>query len=199
MTFAAAQEECGRVGIGRICTLPEIRARFARGQYPTLEGNDGAWTTVWMAEDCAGCHLEDPGKCPLGGDSPDGWGEDHKMIAVFNPKQGMQVQCVPQEAEVDTMSMCCGLGGPAVLNPQTASAGSSEAAAAAAAQQKKAGAISAGVIVPMLLLAVAAYGLYMRKRAKPAWWPKFLRNDRREEETGHAPHREVDLRGRDYI
>jgi len=25
-----------------------------------------------------------------------------------------------------------------------------------------------------------------------------LRNDQREE-TGHAPHREVDLRGRDYI
>ena len=50
----------------------------------------------------------------------------------------------------------------------------------------------------MLLIAIAAYGVYMRKKAKPAWWPKFLRRDMKEE-TEHAPHREVDLRGRDYI
>merc|ERR1712127_572853 len=50
MKFDAAQDECGRVGIGRICTLPEIRARFARGQYPTIDGDDRSWTTVWTAE-----------------------------------------------------------------------------------------------------------------------------------------------------
>jgi hypothetical protein len=82
--------------------------------------------------------------------------------------------------------MCCGLGGPAVLNPQTKSLD---------VAQK--GGISAGVIIPIVILAVAL-GLYMRRRPKPIWWPKMLRSDRREE-TGHAPHREVDLRGRDYI
>jgi hypothetical protein len=61
----------------------------------------------------------------------------------------------------------------------------------------KAGGISAGILIPIMCLAIA-YGLYMRRRPKPKWWPKVLRNDMREE-TGHAPHREVDLRGRDYI
>ena len=189
MNFNSAQDECGRVGIGRICTLPEIRARFARGQYPTVSGDDKDWTTVWTNEQCSGCHLQDPGKCPLGEDSDSSWGSEFKMIAVFNPQKGLQTQCVHNERPVDTFSMCCGLGGPAVLNPQSST--SSE-------QAKKHAAISMGVIFPMLLLAVAGYGLYMRKKAKPAWWPKFLRNDQREE-TGHAPHREVDLRGRDYI
>ncbi|KAL7534834.1 hypothetical protein ACHAXR_006110 [Thalassiosira sp. AJA248-18] len=192
MNFEAAQDECGRVGIGRICTLPEIRARFARGQYPTTDGNDSTWTTVWTAESCSSCHLEDPGRCPLGGDSESSWGSNFQMIANFNPRLGLQTQCIHMDRPVDAMSMCCGLGGPAVLNASKSS--SSENADAS----KKAGAISAGVIIPLLLMAVAAYGLYMRKKSKPSWWPKFLRNDRREE-TGHAPHREVDMRGRDYI
>ena len=114
------------------------------------------------------------------------------MIAIFNPRKGLQNQCVHMDMPVDTMSMCCGLGGPAVLNPK------SESNEMAAVQAKKAGAISAGVVIPLLFLAAAMYGLYMRKKSKPNWWPKFLRNDNREE-TGHAPHREVDLRGRDYI
>jgi hypothetical protein len=66
-------------------------------------------------------------------------------------------------------------------------------------EQKKQTGISFGIIIPMLLIAIAAYGVYMRKKAKPTWWPKFLRRDMREDTTGHAPHREVDLRGRDYI
>ena len=84
------------------------------------------------------------------------------------------------------MSMCCGLGGPGA----TASSTTTMSAA-------KAGGISAAVLVPIICIAVM-FGLYMRKKAKPAWWPKFLRRDMREE-TGHAPHREVDFRGRDYI
>lgn len=189
MNFGSAQDECGRVGLGRICTLPEIRARFARGQYPTVSGDDTDWTTVWTAQQCAGCHLEDPGKCPLE-DSSTSWGSNFKMIAVFNPSKGLQTQCVHIDRPVDTFSMCCGVGGPAVLD--------AAASSAQAEQAKKAAGISFGVIIPLLVLAVAGYAAYMRKKAKPAWWPKFLRNDQREE-TGHAPHREVDLRGRDYI
>ena len=188
MNFDTAQDECTRVGIGRVCTLPEIRARFARGQYPTRTGDDSAWTTVWTAEACASCHLEEPGTCPLGvGDSNSSWGSNMKMIAVFNAKSGLQTQCIDVNREVNTFSMCCGEGGPAVLSPQKSSA-----------EKAKQAGISMGVILPLMILAVAAYGLYMRKKAKPVWWPKFLRKDRREE-TGHAPHREVDLRGRDYI
>mmetsp|Transcript_57659 Transcript_57659/g.122331 ORF Transcript_57659/g.122331 Transcript_57659/m.122331 type:complete len:607 (+) Transcript_57659:238-2058(+) len=194
MNFAAAQDECGRVGIGRVCTLPEIRARFARGQYPTIDGDDRTWTTVWTAEPCVSCHLEDPGRCAMDGDSDDSWGENFKMIAIFNPQRGLQNQCVHVDRPVDTMSMCCGLGGPAVLSPKAASASEEDGST----DSKKAGVISAGVIVPLFLIAAAAYGLYMRKKSKPGWWPKFLRNDQREE-TGHAPHREVDMRGRDYI
>ena len=193
MTLGDAQDECSRVGLGRVCTLPELRARFARGQYPTIDGNDGAWTTVWTAEGCSSCHLAKPGRCPLTGgeDTEDSWGSDVKMIANFSPRMGFQTQCVHADDMVNTFSMCCGVGGPAVLNPTAATA------QAEAAQKKKAG-ISFGVVIPMLLVAAAAYGVYMRKKAKPGWWPKFLRNDQREE-TGHAPHREVDLRGRDYI
>jgi hypothetical protein len=189
MTLVDAQDECSRVGLGRVCTLPEIRARFGRGQYPVIDPSDGEWTAVWTAEGCSSCHLESPGRCPLTGEGEDdenSWGSNLKMIANFSPRMGLQTQCVPMDAPVNTFSMCCGIGGPAVLNAQ-----------AATEAQKKAG-ISFGVIIPMLLIAVAAYGVYMRKRAKPAWWPKFLRKDSREE-TGHTPHREVDLRGRDYI
>jgi hypothetical protein len=187
MNYDSAQDECSRVGIGRVCTLPEIRARFFRGQYPTKTGDDSAWTTVWTAEGCAACHLEEPGTCPLGvGDSDSSWGEDFKMIAIFNARYGLQTQCVDINREVNTFSMCCGVGGPAILSSKA----SGETA-------KKVG-ISMGVIVPLMILAAAAFGIYMRKKAKPVWWPKFLRKDRREE-TGHAPHREVDLRGRDYI
>ena len=185
MNFNAAQDECSRVGIGRVCTLPEIRARFARGQYPTPDGNDESWTTVWTAEDCSSCHLGDPGAC----ESSD-WGEDYKMIAVFRPTTGLEAQCVHNQRPVDTYSMCCGVGGPAVLDGTYNATPQQKAA--------KAAGISFGVFIPFLLIGVAIYGLYMRKRAKPAWWPKMLRKDRREE-TGHAPHREVDLRGRDYI
>jgi len=196
MNFVSAQDECGRVGIGRICTLPEIRARFARGQYPSIDENESTWTTVWTAETCSSCHLESPGRCPLGDDSSASWGQNFRMIANFNPKLGLQTQCVHMDRDTKSMSMCCGLGGPAVLNPSTANAASDGSGADNGSA--KAGAISAGVILPLLLMAVAAYGLYMRKKTKPGWWPKFLRNDSREE-TGHAPHREVDLRGRDYI
>jgi len=196
MDFATAQDECGRVGIGRVCTLPEIRARFARGQYPTADGDDRSWTTVWTAQSCASCHLPAPGRCPLGGDSDDAWGHEFKMIANFSPQRGLQNQCVHADTMVDAMSMCCGLGGPAVLNNVSESEAN---AAARSVDVKKASAISAGVVVPLLMIvAVAGYGIHMRKQPKPSWWPKFLRNDNREE-TGHAPHREVDLRGRDYI
>ncbi|KAL3808842.1 hypothetical protein ACHAXA_003893 [Cyclostephanos tholiformis] len=188
MTLVDAQDECSRVGLGRVCTLPEIRARFSRGQYPTIKPSDGEWTTVWTAEGCSSCHLESPGRCPLTGgeDDENDWGSNVKMIATFSPRMGLQTQCVPIDVPVDTFSMCCGIGGPAVLSSQ-----------AAKEAQKKAG-ISFGVIIPLLFIAAAAYGVYIRKRAKPSWWPKFLRRDSREE-TGHAPHREVDLRGRDYI
>lgn len=196
MDFATAQDECGRVGIGRVCTLPEIRARFARGQYPTVDGDDRAWTTVWTAQSCASCHLPGPGRCPLGEDSADAWGHEFKMIAVFNPRKGLQNQCVHTDTMVDSMSMCCGLGGPAVLNPLGASESNADRGSVDA---KKAGAISGAVVVPLLLIAaVVGYGVHMRKKSKPSWWPKFLRDDSREA-TGHAPHREVDLRGRDYI
>ena len=184
MNFNAAQDECARVGIGRVCTLPEIRARFARGQYPTPDGDDESWTTVWMNEDCASCHLGDPGSC----ESSD-WGEDYKMIAIFRPTTGLEAQCVHNERPVDTYSMCCGVGGPAVLDGTFNSTAQERA--------KKAG-ISFGVLIPFMLIGVAVYGVYIRKKAKPAWWPKMLRRNRKEE-TGHAPHREVDLRGRDYI
>lgn len=106
----------------------------------------------------------------------------------FLPLAALFRQCTKAVNVVPTMSMCCGLGGPAVLNPQPTTK-SLDAA------QK--GGISAGVIIPIVILAVAL-GLFMRRRAKPIWWPKMFRSDRREE-TGHAPHREVDLRGRDYI
>jgi len=200
MNFEDAQDECGRVGVGRICTLPEIRARFSRGQYPSIDEDDKSWTTVWTDEGCTSCHLEDPGKCPLGeGDTDSSWGTNFKMIAVFNPRRGLQTQCIHADRPVDTFSMCCGIGGPAVLNPKLASAAKNGSEAQEdAASQKKAGAISAGVLLPLMLLAAVGYGLYMRKKTKPKWWPKFLRNNQREE-TGHAPHREVDLRGRDYI
>lgn len=194
MNFDTAQDECSRVGIGRVCTLPEIRVRFARGQYPTLDGDDRSWTTVWTAEPCTSCHLEDPGRCPIQEDGDSSWGENFKMIAVFNPREGLQNQCVHADRPVDTMSMCCGLGGPAVLNPE----GASKAVEGEGINSQQAGIISSGVIAPLFLIAAVAYGLYMRKRTKPSWWPKFLRNDQREK-TGHAPHREVDLRGRDYI
>ena len=92
-------------------------------------------------------------------------------------------QCTKANNVVPSMSMCCGLGGP----------GSSNAKMSAA----KAGGISAAVLIPFFAMAVV-FGLHMRRKAKPAWWPKFLRRDMRED-TGHAPHREVDLRGRDYI
>ncbi len=185
MNFNAAQDECARVGIGRVCTLPEIRARFARGQYPTPDGDDESWTTVWMNENCSSCHLGDPGAC----DSSD-WGEDYKMIAIFRPTTGLEAQCVHNERPVDTYSMCCGVGGPAVLDGTYLKSSAQEKA-------KKAG-ISFGAIFAFMIVGVAVYGVYMRKRAKPAWWPKILRKDMKEE-TGHAPHREVDLRGRDYI
>ncbi|KAL3785185.1 hypothetical protein ACHAW5_011210 [Stephanodiscus triporus] len=190
MNLAEAQDECSRVGLGRVCTLPELRARFARGQYPTIDGDDSAWTTVWTAEGCSSCHLQSPGRCPLtgGDDGESSWGSNVKMIANFNTRMGLQTQCVDSDVGVNTFSMCCGIGGPAVLSSKSAKA--EEA-------QKKAG-ISFGVIIPLLAIAAAAYGIYMRKKAKPGWWPKFLRRDQREE-TGHAPHREVDLRGRDYI
>lgn len=185
MNFNAAQDECSRVGIGRVCTLPEIRARFARGQYPAPSSNDEDWTTVWTNEDCSSCHLAEPGAC-----ESSEWGDEYKMIAIFRPTTGLEAQCVHNERPVDTYSMCCGVGGPAVLDGSYL--------ASPQAQAKKAAGISFGVLIPFMLIGVAMYGLYMRKRAKPAWWPKFLRKDRREE-TGHAPHREVDLRGRDYI
>jgi hypothetical protein len=111
------------------------------------------------------------------------------MIAIFRPQDGLETQCVQVDRPIDTYSMCCGLGGPAVLDGSYLSP---------QAQAKKAAGISFGVLIPLMLIGIAMYGLYMRKRAKPAWWPKFMRMDRREE-TGHAPHREVDLRGRDYI
>lgn len=185
MNYNAAQDECTRVGIGRICTLPEIRARFARGQYPTPDGDDTSWTTVWMNEDCGSCHLSKPGTC-----EENEWGEDYKMVAIFRPMTGLETQCVHNERPVDTYSMCCGVGGPAVLDGSYLNTPQ--------AQAKKATKISFAVLIPLMLIGVAMYGLYMRKRAKPAWWPKMLRKDQREE-TGHAPHREVDMRGRDYI
>ncbi|EED95007.1 predicted protein [Thalassiosira pseudonana CCMP1335] len=184
MTYGDASDECSRVGIGRICTLPEIRARFERGQYPTLDGDDNTWTTVWTNEMCSSCHLQGPGACSVDGKGT--WGTDYKMIANFSPRRGMQMQCTKASTKVDSMSMCCGMGGPGVMNAQ----GSTMSAAAK-------GGISAAVILPILLIALA-FGLYMRRRAKPVWWPKIFRKDRRED-TGHAPHREVDLRGRDYI
>ena len=184
MDYQAAQDECTRVGIGRVCTLPEIRARFSRGQYPSPDGNDESWTTVWMNEKCSSCHLSKPGSC-----QSSEWGDDYTMIAIFRPQDGLETQCVQVDRPIDTYSMCCGLGGPAVLDGSYLSP---------QAQAKKAAGISFGVLIPLMLIGIAMYGLYMRKRAKPAWWPKFLRKDRREE-TGHAPHREVDLRGRDYI
>ncbi|KAL7478934.1 hypothetical protein ACHAW6_004688 [Cyclotella cf. meneghiniana] len=187
MNYEEASAECTRVGVGRVCSLPEIRARFARGQYPTRDESDSSWTTVWTNEVCASCHLNGPGACSLDGGA-DSWGQDYKMVANFNAKRGLVVQCTKAVNVVPTMSMCCGLGGPAVLNPQPTTK-SLDAA------QK--GRISAGVIIPIVILAVAL-GLFMRRRAKPIWWPKMFRSDRREE-TGHAPHREVDLRGRDYI
>lgn len=188
MNFDEAQDECGRIGVGRVCTLPELRARFARGQYPSIDGDDESWTTVWTAQKCEGCHLQGPGKCDVG--SSDNWGQEYKMIANFSPAEGMQTQCVHTDTAWEAMSMCCGLGGPAVLG--------AKATTSASEQAKKNASISAGVIVPVLIIAMVAYALYMRKRQKPAWWPSFLRSDRRED-TGHAPHREVDLRGRDYI
>ena len=142
---------------------------------------------MWTAQICEGCHLQGPGKCDAG--AFDNWGKDYKMIANFSPAEGMQTQCVHSDTAWEAMSMCCGVGGPAVLGAKTT---------AASDQAKKNATISAGVIVPVLVIAMVAYGLYMRKRQKPTWWPSFLRNDRRED-TGHAPHREVDLRGRDYI
>ena len=192
MTEQDAQDECSRVGLGRVCTLPEIRARFTRGQYPTTDGDDTQWTTVWTNEGCESCHLQEPGSCPVG--SPDDeshWGSTVRMIANFSPRMGLQTQCIESTEVVNTFSMCCGIGGPGVTNANKNSIMSEE--------QKKQTGISFGIIIPMLLIAIAAYGVYMRKKAKPTWWPKFLRRDMKEDTTGHAPHREVDLRGRDYI
>jgi len=199
MSYDQAQDECSRIGVGRVCTLPELRSRFARGQYPSLNGSDDSWTTVWTAQGCSSCHLQEPGSCPIGG--TDGWGEEYKMIANFSPADGMQTMCVHQEKEWNAMSMCCGVGGPAVLASVSGSDGDDAPIVSSKSEQvKKAGTISAAVVVPLVaVLAAAGYAMYMRKRTKPAWWPEFMRNDSREKETGHAPHREVDLRGRDYI
>ncbi|KAL7548292.1 hypothetical protein ACHAWF_011590 [Thalassiosira exigua] len=200
MTFAAAQEECGRVGIGRICTLPEIRARFARGQYPALEGNDGAWTTVWMAEDCAGCHLEDPGKCPLGGDSPDRWGGGSQDDRRVQPQAGTAGPVRPPggRGRHHVHVLRAGRAGGAeppdgerrILRGRRRGGGAAEEGRGHQRRRHRPHAPPRrGRLRPV-----------MRKRAKSAWRPKFLTNDRREvEETGHSPHREVDLRGRDYI
>mmetsp|Transcript_31115 Transcript_31115/g.65073 ORF Transcript_31115/g.65073 Transcript_31115/m.65073 type:complete len:630 (+) Transcript_31115:92-1981(+) len=202
LNYEDAQEECSRVGIGRICTLPEIRARFARGQYPTVSGDDNSWSTVWTNEQCSSCHLEQPGSCAV--DGPDSWGQGYKMVANFSPKHGLRMQCSDASVQKKAMSMCCGLGGPAVMNAESSSPAKTAPAPAPApspatqsAEAAKTAGISLGVLLPVVLMAVA-FGLFMRKRAKPAWWPKMFRKDMREE-TGHAPHREVDLRGRDYI
>jgi hypothetical protein len=88
MNFEEATNECSRVGIGRICSLPEIRARFARGQYPTRDGDDSSWTTVWTNEICSSCHLNGPGACAADG-GKDSWGQDYKMIANFSAKRGL--------------------------------------------------------------------------------------------------------------
>ena len=88
MNFEEATDECSRVGVGRVCSLPEIRARFARGQYPTREGNDNSWTTVWTNEVCSSCHLSGPGACSADG-GKDSWGQDFKMVAEFRPKSGL--------------------------------------------------------------------------------------------------------------
>ena len=37
-----------------------------------------------------------------------------------------------------------------------------------------------GVTIPLLLVAVTMYGLYTRKKTKPIWWLKLLRNDHRD-------------------
>ena len=53
------------------------------------------------------------------------WGQSFK-IAIFNPWMGLQNQCV--QAPVDTMSMCCRLGGTAMLNPMNKSNGNGNTA-----------------------------------------------------------------------
>ena len=119
------------------------------------------------------------------------WGHNVKMIANFSPRMGLQTQCINVDEEVDAFSMCCGVGGPTVMDAH-------KGGIMMTAEQKKQTGISLGVVIPLLLIATAAIGVYMRKKAKPVWWPKVFRRDMKEE-TGHAPHREVDLRGRDYI
>lgn len=88
MSFEEAEDECSRVGVGRVCSLPEIRARFARGQYPTRDGSDSSWTTVWTNEMCSSCHLNEPGACAAGADK-NSWGQEYKMVANYLPKRGL--------------------------------------------------------------------------------------------------------------
>ena len=88
MNFDEASDECSRVGVGRICSLPEIRARFSRGQYPTRDGSDESWTTVWTNEMCSSCHLSGPGACSADG-GEDSWGQEYKMVANFSAKRGL--------------------------------------------------------------------------------------------------------------
>ena len=92
-------------------------------------------------------------------------------------------QCTKAEYVVPTMSMCCGLGGPGAADASTTTMSAA-----------KAGGISAAVLFPIICIAVYLF-IYVYV---PTWRPKFLRRDTKEE-TGHAPHREVDLRGRDII
>lgn len=214
MNFSKAEDECRRVGTGRVCTLPEIRARFARGQYPTMDAeDDSAWTTVWTDESCGGCHLERPGTCAIAG----GWGNDNKMVANFSAKFGLVTQCTEASEPTSAMSMCCGLGGPKLVDPLeivdttggTGSAANTKVGASSASaneaeeiadEEEGASAtvrVVMGVMVSLVVVVIVGAAVFMRKRAKPNWFPSFMRKDRRE--TDHAPHREVDLRGRDYI
>ena len=75
MTFEDAENECSRVGDGHVCSLPEIRARVARGQYPSRDGDDNSWSTVWTDEMCSSCHLSGPGACAADGGKKS-WGQD---------------------------------------------------------------------------------------------------------------------------
>ena len=47
---------------------------------------------------------------------------------LFDPRKGLQNQCVHVDRPMDTMSMRYGLGGPAVLNPMNESNGDGNAA-----------------------------------------------------------------------
>jgi hypothetical protein len=88
MNYDEASTECSRVGVGRVCSLPEIRARVARGQYPTRDGMDDSWSTVWTNEICSSCHLNGPGACAVDG-GKDSWGQEYKMVANFSAKRGL--------------------------------------------------------------------------------------------------------------